>query len=159
MRTAKRTKQKMYYSIPMGGETIYARDSQGNIIYDTMPDGNQVARVVGENDETYSQPVEFYNSITGNLTAEELQAFGDEPREKAKMTYKKGEFPFVVSTRIWLRNEIEYREGELYPSETLYPSNILLPNGLPDTENADYRVIGVLTTGRHFDTALLVKNV
>ena len=157
MRTAKRTKQKMFYSIPLNGEPIYARDSEGNIIYDTMPDGEQVARVVGETDITFSQPVEFYNSITGTLTQEELLAFGDEPREKAKMTYKKGEFPFVAGTKIWLRNEIEYREGELYPSELLYPSDILFPNGLPDTDSADYRVVGVYNTGRHFDKALLVK--
>ena len=159
MRTPKRVKQKMYYSIPIGGQPIYEHDSEGNIIYDTMPDGEQIARVVGETAEEYSQPTEFYNSITGELTAEELQSFGNEPRMKAKMTFKKGEFPFVVGTKIWFRNEIEYEEGEFYPSEELCPSDILYPNGMPTTENADYIVIGIQDTGRHFYKALLVKNV
>ena len=159
MRTSRRVKQFMYYSIPTGNEPIYERDEQGNIIYDTMPDGEQVPRVVGESDIEFSMPIEFKNSITGNLTEEELLAFGNEPRMKAKMTYKKGEFPFVVGTKIWLRNGIEYREEELYPSEDLYPSDILLPDGLPSTDNADFIIIGIQDTGRHFYKALLVKNV
>ena len=159
MRTPKRVKQKMYYSIPIGGQVIYERDSDGNIIYDTMPDGEQIARVVGETAEEYSQPIEFYNSITGELTVEELQAFGNEPRMKAKMTFKKGEFPFVVGTKVWLNRGIEYKEGMLYPSDKLYPSNVILPNGLPDTENADFIIVGIQDTGRHFYKALLVKNV
>ena len=159
MRTAQRVKQPMFYSLPCGGEIIYERDSSGNIIYDTMPDGEQIPRVVGEKDETYSLPIPFTNSITGNLTEEELLAFGNEPRMKAKMTYKKGEFPFVVGTKVWLNRGIEYKEGMLYPSDELYPSSVILPNGLPDTENADFLIIGIQDTGRHFYKALLVKTV
>ena len=159
MRTARRVKQAMYYSLPEDKKPIYERDEQGNIIYDTMPDGEQVPRVVGESDIEFSMPIEFKNSITGNLTEEELLAFGNEPRMKAKMTYKKGEFPFFVGTKIWFRNEIEYEEGEFYPSEELYPSEMLYPNGMPTTESADYIVIGIQDTGRHFYKALLVKNV
>ena len=85
MRTARRIKQVMYYSLPEDKKPIYERDEQGNIIYDTMPDGEQVPRVVGESDIEFSMPIEFKNSITGNLTEEELLAFGNEPRMKAKM--------------------------------------------------------------------------
>ena len=136
MRTSRRVKQILYYAVYTVSTPIYAKDSSGNIIYDTMPDGEQVARVVGETSTGYSEAVEFKNSITSNLTEEELQAFGNEPREKAKMTYKKGEFPFGVGTLIFLEKPETVTE-----------------------ENADYRVIGVRNTGRHFDMALLVKNV
>ena len=136
MRTPKRVKQILYYAVYTVSTPIYAKDSEGNIIYDTMPDGATVARVVGETSTGYSEAEEFKNSITSDLTAEELQAFGDEPREKAKMTYKKGEFPFSVGTLIFLEKPEVVNE-----------------------ENADYRVIGVRNTGRHFDMALLVKNV
>ena len=136
MRTSKRVKQNLYYAVYTDSEPIYAKDSEGNIIYDVMPDGKTVARLVGETSTGYSEAEEFMNSITSDLTAEELQAFGDEPREKAKMTYKKGEFPFAVGTLIFLSKPDEVTE-----------------------ENADYRVIGVRKTGRHFDMALLVKNV
>ena len=139
MRTPRRVKQKMYYSLPSAGQPIYATDESGNIIYDTMPDGEQVARKVGETPESYSEPVEFKNSITGDLTADELQAFGTEPRMKCKMTYKKGEFPFVVDTLIWKDSE---------------------PTTNPVIESsADYRIIGIQDTGRHFYKALMVSVV
>ena len=138
MRTPKRVKQKMYYSLPSPGEPIYATDEQGNIIYDTMPDGESVPRKVGETPDGYSSPVEFFNSITGDLTADELQAFGAEPRMKCKMTYKKGEFPFVVNTLIW--------------KDTQVTDPI-------DEGSADYRIIGIQSTGRHFYKALMVSVV
>lgn len=138
MRTPKRVKQKMYYSLPSPGEPIYATDEQGNIIYDTMPDGETVPRKVGETPDGYSSPVEFANSITGDLTADELQAFGAEPRMKCKMTYKKGEFPFVVNTLIWKDTQV---------------------TDPVDEGSADYRIIGIQSTGRHFYKALMVSVV
>lgn len=138
MRTPKRVKQKMYYSLPSAGEPIYATDEQGNIIYDTMPDGESVPRKVGETPDGYSSPVEFFNSITGDLTADELQAFGAEPRMKCKMTYKKGEFPFVVNTLIWKDTQVTVPVDE---------------------GSADYRIIGIQSTGRHFYKALMVSVV
>lgn len=138
MRTPKRVKQKMYYSLPSPGEPIYATDENGNIIYDTMPDGESVPRKVGETPDGYSSPVEFFNSITGDLTADELQAFGAEPRMKCKMTYKKGEFPFVVNTLIWKDTQV---------------------TDPVDEGSADYRIIGIQSTGRHFYKALMVSVV
>lgn len=136
MRTPKRVKQVMYYSLPSAGEPIYEKDAAGNIIYDTMPDGEQVPRKVGETPDSYSEPVKFMNSITGNLTADELQAFGTETRGSCKITYKKGEFPFVVNTLIW---------------KDCVPTNPV------DEGSADYRIIGIQKTGRHFYKALLVS--
>lgn len=138
MRTAKRIKQVMYYSLPIAGEPIYETDSEGNIIYDTMPDGESVPRKVGETPDGYSSPVRFLNSITGELTADELQAFGTETRGRCKMTYKKGEFPFVVNTLIW--------------KDTPVTDPV-------DEGTADYRIIGIQNTGRHFYKALLVSVV
>ena len=139
MRTPKRVKQVMYYSIPSVGQPIYETDAEGHIIYDTMPDGERIPRQVGETPEGYSVPTKFLNSITGSLTEDELQAFGTETRQKAKMTYKKGEFPFVVNTLIW-KDTIPL-EGEV------------------DEGSADYRIIGIQNTGRHFYKALLVSVV
>ena len=138
MRTPKRVKQKMYYSLPSAGEPIYERDSEGHIIYDVMPDGTQVARVSGETPESYAAPIEFLNSITGELTADELQAFGTETKGRCKMTYKKGEFPFVIDTLIWKDST---------------------PTNPVDETSADYRIIGIQDTGRHFYKALMVSVV
>lgn len=138
MRTPKRVKQKMYYSLPSAGEPIYERDSEGHIIYDVMPDGTQVARESGESPEKYAAPIEFRNSITGELTADELQAFGTETKGRCKMTYKKGEFPFVIDTLIWKDST---------------------PTNPVDEASADYRIIGIQDTGRHFYKALMVSVV
>ena len=135
MRTAKRTKQIMFYSLPSSGSPIYATDENGDFIYDTMPDGQIVKRQVGESPESYSEPVKFLNSITSELTADELQAFGAEPTERYKMTYKKGEFPFTVNTLIWKDST---------------PTNPVIES------SADYRIIGIQKTGRHFYKALMV---
>lgn len=136
MRTAKRTKQVMFYSIPSSGTPIYETDDQGNYIYDVMPDGQQVKRQVGETPESYSDPIKFLNSITGELTEDELQAFGAETTGRCKMTYKKGEFPFVVDTLIWKES---------------------IPTTPVDSGSADYRIIGIQKTGRHFYKALMVS--
>ena len=138
MLTPKRVKQVMYYSLPSAGQPIYERDEEGNIIYDIMPDGQSVPREVGETPEGYATPVRFLNSITGELTEDELQAFGAETTGRCKMTYKKGEFPFTINTLIWKDSEAP-KLGEPI-----------------DEGSADYRIIGIQNTGRHFYKALMV---
>ena len=138
MRTSRRVKQKMYYAAIHEGSPIYATDEEGNIIFDTMPDGEILPRVVGETPEGYDEPIEFENSITGELTADELQAFGSETRGKAKITYPKGLYSFSVGSLIWKDSEINYN-----------------PDGTVDENSADYRIIGIQNTGRHFWKALL----
>lgn len=142
MRTPHRVRQKMYYSTFHEGQPIYARDEDGEIIYDTMPDGELVPRTVGESPEGYDEPVAFENSITGDLAEAELQAYGSEAKGMAKMTYPKGKFPFKVGVLIWKDSEIKRKE-----------------DGTVDETSADYRVVGVQTTGRHFSKALLAEVV
>ena len=142
MRTPKRVRQKMYYSLLHDGEPIYERDADGNIICDQMPDGEEVPRIIGLASKGYGKPTEFENSITGELTEEEMRAFGNEPQNMAKMTYSKGLFPFVIGTLVWKESEIKYNE-----------------DGTIDENSADYRVIGIQNTGRHYEKALLVAVV
>ena len=141
MRTPKRIKQKLFVAYYHDGEPLYERDSEGNIIYDTMPDGESIPRQIGETPAGYDDPVEFWNSITGTLTEDELQAFGSETRSVAKITYKKDEFNFAVGDLIWHNSEVIRNNGEI------------------DESSADYRVIGIQDTGRHFYKALLTAIV
>ena len=139
MRTARRSKQKMYYSNFHTSEPIYVTDDEGNVVYRTMPDGVSVPVTDGETKEGYDEPTEFYNTISGNLSLEELQAFGSQTRAIARITYHKGEFPFKTGTLIWKNSEIRYIDGEV------------------DENSADYRVMGVLDEGQHFYRAILEK--
>ena len=141
MRTAKRVKQCLKVATYHNGEPLYEKDEQGNIIYDTMPDGESVPRQIGETPAGYDEPVEFWNSITGTLTEDELKAFGSETQSVAKITYKKEEFTFSVGDLIWHNSEVRYNDGVV------------------DESSADYRVKGIQDTGRHFYKALLVAVV
>lgn len=142
MRTPKRIKQKLFVAYYHDGEPLYERDSEGNIIYDTMPDGESIPRQIGETPAGYDDPVEFWNSITGTLTDDELQAFGVEAQNVAKMTFKKDEYDFAIGDLIWKNSEVQYDD-----------------NGKIVAQSADYRVIGIQDTGRHFYKALLVAVV
>ena len=100
MRTTRRVRQKMYYSLLKSQSATYETDAEGNIIYDIIG-GEYVPRTTGEQISLFDTPVEFYNSISGELTEDEMRAFGSEKLGNAKMTYHRNEFPFVTGTLIW----------------------------------------------------------
>ena len=129
----------MFYSNFHVSEPVYLTDDEGNIVYRTMPDGEQVAVKDGETKEGYDEPTEFWNSISGTLTEDELMAFGGESRAVAKITYHKGEFPFRIGTLIWKNSEVGYIEDEV------------------DETSADYRIMGILDEGQHFYRAIMEK--
>ena len=139
MRTNRHIKQRMFYSNFHSSEPVYMTDDAGNIVYQTMPDGKTVPIKSGETKEGYDEPTEFWNSISGTLTEDELQAFGGEKRAVAKITYRKNEYPFVVGTLIWKDSEVKYIDEEV------------------DENSADYRVMGILDEGQHFYRAIMEK--
>lgn len=141
MRTSRRVRQKMFYSQVNGKVPIYSRDGNGNIIYDIIG-GELIPRKSGEDRDSYFEPIEFYNSISGELTEDEMQAFGSEKIGNAKMTYRKNEFPFKTGTLIWKNTEVGHRQ-----------------DGSVDEETADYIVIGVLDAGKHFWKCILQEMV
>lgn len=139
MRTNRRIKQRMFYSNFDQETPIYNRDSDGNIIYIDMPDGRSVPSKTGEIKQGYAEPVEFYNSISGTLTEDELQAFGGEKRAVAKITYLKDQYPFRIGTLVWKDSEVGYKDDEV------------------DENSADYRIMGILDEGQHFYRAIMEK--
>ena len=139
MRTNRRIKQNMFYSNFHKSEPVYLTDDEGNIVYKTMPDGKSVPVKNGETKEGYDDPTEFWNSISGTLTEEELQAFGGEQKAVAKITYRKNEYPFRVGTLIWKNSEVGHIGEDV------------------DKESADYRVMGILDEGQHFYRAIMEK--
>ena len=76
MRGLSRNKQRMWYSLLGEPQPIYARDDDGNIIYDTMPDGTQIPRTTGEETNGYQEPVEFYASIRATGGSTEDRPYG-----------------------------------------------------------------------------------
>lgn len=143
MRTARRIRQPLIYSLLKGKQPIYERDEDGNIIY-RIVGGEQIPKTTGEDEDVYSDPISFYNSISGDLTESELQAFGTNSRLSAKMTYRRNQYPFKAGTIIWKTSEVKYRD-----------------DGIPDPKSADYKVIGIMPEGQYFWKCMLeavVKN-
>ena len=136
MRTPRKIKQPLVYALLKGKEPVYLRDENGNIIYKIIA-GDNVPVKTGEMRDTYSDPITIYNTISGQLSEDELQAFGAQKNVVAKMTYKREQYPFKVGTLIWKNSEVK------------------LIDGSPDPTSADYRVIGVMTEGQYFWKALL----
>lgn len=143
MRTPRKVRQPLIYALLKGKRPIYERDENGNIIYKIIG-GEQVPKTTGQEEDYYSSPITFYNSISGDLTESELQAFGTQSNISAKMTYKRNQYPFKRGTLIWKTSEVE-----------------LLDDGTPDPKSADYKVVGVMPVGQYFWKCMLesvVKN-
>lgn len=141
MRTLKRIKQKMHYSLKSGSVPVYERDDDGNIIY-RIVEGVRVPVTTGDTQDGYTKPEEFFNSITSTLTPEEIQSFGGQNVSLAKMTYKRGEYPFKVGTVIWKESEIKYRDEE---EEQVNP------------DSADYTVVGILDMDKNYWRCIMQK--
>lgn len=140
MRTPKRFKQRMYYALPTGVAPEYEKDQWGRIVTRTV--NGKTIQVKKGVKTTYATPVKFFNSITSDLSADDLTSFGaDNSGKKAKMTYRFNEYPFKAGTLIWLHSEVKYKDGELDPT------------------SADYQIVGIKDTGLLFWNALLSEVV
>ena len=141
MRTPRRVGQRMYYAIPTGITQDYKRDEHGEIIYREI-NGERIAVKDGKPKTKYSAATLFMNSITSDLTADDLASFGaDNSGKKAKMTFRKSEYPFKTGTLIWKESEVRYVNGEVDPT------------------SADFTIIGIRNTGQHFWNAMLSEVV
>lgn len=143
MRTPRRIKQPLIYALIKGKAPIYERDENGNIVYRIIA-GEKVPKTTGGKRDVYSDPITFYNSISGDLSENELMAFGTQNNASAKLTYKRDQYPFRTGTLIWKNSEVRF-----------------LDDGTPDPTSADYRVMGVMTEGQYFYKCMLeavVKN-
>lgn len=143
MRTPRKIKQPLIYALLKGKEPVYERDDEGNIIYRIIG-GDRIPIKTGEPRDVYSNPITFYNTISGQLSEDELQAFGTQNNAIAKLTYRRNQYPFKTGTLIWKSSEVKYLEDDT-----------------PDPTSADYRVIGVMSEGQYFWKCLLeavIKN-
>lgn len=146
-RTARRNRQKMYYSIPDGTTPLYETDSEGNIIYEFYEgsngekiyylddEGQRIPRDTGETIIHYSEEVEFRGSLSSQLKDAIMRAWGsDNSKNYAVLVLAKntkdanGELiNFINGTRIWRKSIVKY-----------------MSDGSPDGGSADYVVSGVL---------------
>lgn len=128
----------MKYSLQIGEVDIFARDENGNIIYDHYVDsegniiyildenGNKVPLTTGETEIGYSNPVEFMGNIAMSGGEAKAKSFGvDISDYDAVLLMEKGKIPIDETSLIWHTSEVQYIDEQ---------------NAVVDRKSADYTV-------------------
>ena len=127
MRTLKKNKQKLNYSLLVGEQPVYELDDDGNKIVDYIDEeGKEYYRETGEYELVYSEPVSFLGNISMSGGEIEAREYGLSVTDyDAILVMNKGELPISETSLIWHKSEVAYKNiGEV----------------LPDANSADYRV-------------------
>lgn len=110
MRTLKRNKRKMYYSLLIG----------------TEPEYNSAGQRTGKKTEVYSEPVEFFGNIAFNSGEIVLEEYGtDVGNYDAILIMDRNELPITETSVLWFENEPKYNDEQ---------------RTIVDGKSADYRV-------------------
>ena len=143
MRTLRKNKQRMFYSLYKSAEPIYEKDEYGNIKYMEI-DGVQVPIEVGTREPHYDTPIEFKANIHSELNEMHLKSYGvDQSSIYSEIVVEKGKLPLKIGTIIWRETEIIYEDEE---------------QTTPKQSSADYTVVGIMTEGLNTDAYLLQRN-
>lgn len=146
MRTLRKNKQQMYYSLPLGEQPIYELDENGQKIIDYVDEEGRVYyRETGESEMVYSIPVPFQNGISGKLSEVLVKEFGiDDSSMYAEMDTEANKYPIVVESLIWRKSKPRYKDAD---------------KAMPDKSSCDYVVSGVLDEGLNVWNYLLRRNL
>jgi len=121
MRGLSRNKQVLYYSLLGEREPIYAKDKDGNIIYDTLPNGQRVPRETGEKTNGYQTPVKFNGNIARGSGIAEATPYGaDLSMYDALLYAPKDLLPLTEMCLIWYQGEPQYKGGQVDESSADY---------------------------------------
>ena len=72
MMTLQQNKQKMFYALQVGQIPIYETDENGNVIYYTDNEGNQIPLETGETEIGYTDAIQFFGNISYCLSLRAL---------------------------------------------------------------------------------------
>lgn len=143
MRTLRRNKQKLYYSLYKDSEPHYVLDEDGNrIISYVDEDGNIYYLEDGVEDPSYTTPVMFYGNIAMSGGESEAVEYGlDLSQYSAVLIVAKGTIPIDETSLIWHETE-----------------PIINEDGTADEHSADYKVVKI-SPSLNFDKYVLQKVV
>lgn len=128
MRTLKKNKQKLKYSLQLGEVPVYETDEFGNIIYIEV-DGEKVPVETGEKELAYTIPTLFEANIAMSGGQAESEEFGiDLSAYDAVIICDRDKFPITETSLIWFKNEVGYKDSE---------------GKIVDAKTADYIVVKV----------------
>ena len=147
-------KQEMKYSSQGKRISVYKKDGNGDIVYQSYvdADGNTIF-YLDENGEKiptiiderigFSDPQTFYANISNKLSEVLVKEFGiDDSSTYVQIVTDKGYLPLKAGDVVWKKSEVGYDD-----------------DGLVDSTTADYTVKGVADEGLTVDLFLLQKIV
>lgn len=147
-------KQEMKYSSQGKRISVYKRDGNGDIVYQSYvdADGNTIF-YLDENGEKiptiiderigFSEPQTFYANISNKLSEVLVKEFGiDDSSTYVQIVTDKGYLPLKAGDVVWKKSEVGHDA-----------------DGLVDSTTADYTVKGVADEGLTVDLFLLQKIV
>ena len=147
-------KQEMKYSSQGKRISVYKRDGNGDIVYQSYvdADGNTIF-YLDENGEKiptiiderigFSDPQTFYANISNKLSEVLVKEFGiDDSSTYVQIVTDKGYLPLKAGDVVWKKSEVGHDA-----------------DGLVDSTTADYTVKGVADEGLTVDLFLLQKVV
>ena len=144
MRTLRKNKQKMYYSLYSTTSEIYEQEGTSVKTIIDQETGESIPVSTGTLKPVYAPPVEFEANITSNLNKLHIEAYGvDQSAIYSEIMVQKGLVPLKVGSIIWRENPIVWEDEE---------------NRIPYQPSSDYTVMGLLTEYQHYDFYLLQRN-
>jgi len=145
MRTLRRNKQMLYYSLQSSEkQPIYETDDDGNIVYYEDDEGNQIPIETGEYEYTYSTPVSFLTNISMGGSDTQQEVYGvDMSSYDATLLVERDSLPIDETSLIWFETEPTYKDD----GKTIL-----------DEQTADYTVVKIVDS-LNFTTVVLKKRV
>ncbi len=147
-------KQEMKYSSQGKRISVYKRDGNGDIVYQSYVDadgntifylddnGEKIPTIIDER-IGFSDPQTFYANISNKLSEVLVKEFGiDDSSTYVQIVTDKGYLPLRAGDVVWKKSEVGYDA-----------------DGLVDSTTADYTVKGVADEGLTVDLFLLQKIV
>lgn len=140
MRTSRKNKVTLQYSLQGNNYPIYEMDAQGNIVYEEV-DGVTVPVETGDEFTGYESPVEF----TGNLSFYTGWNFPGVwgitlGNADAILLMDKNEIPINETSRIWYESDVKYKTAYVYDPI----QQEMVPKQVVDADSADFSVSRII---------------
>ena len=146
MRTLKKNKQAMWYSLPGAEYEEYVLNDDGEKVVDYVDEeGNIEYLKTGNTVRGYQLPIEFRASISSSLSELRMKSWGvDRSSIYIEICVDKDYLKdWVENTIVWKKSEIKYEDE----AKTIVKSN-----------SSDYTVVGIMDEGLTEDWYLLRRN-
>lgn len=140
LRTSRKNKVELLYSLQ--GETlpIYATDEEGNVLFEEI-DGEAVPVETGENFTAYQKPIKFKGNLSFYTGWNYPGVWGITlGNADAILLMDKNELPINETSMIWYDSKPKYKEVKIYDSE----QQMMVTKTVVDSDSADFSISRII---------------